>query len=75
VDHRRKEKFAELQQFSLESAFGITRKLQFTRNTNSTPWQYASNQMYFMGITNDYGIQCWNSYVPIIKAGGASWPG
>jgi hypothetical protein len=48
--------------FSMESAFQITRKLQFTRNTNSTPWQYASNQMYFMGITNYYGAQCWNSY-------------
>jgi hypothetical protein len=48
--------------FSMESAFQITRKLQFTRNTNSTPWQYASNQIYFMGITNLYGVQCWNSY-------------
>jgi hypothetical protein len=48
--------------FSLESAFEITRKLQFTRNTNTTPWQYASNQMYFMGITNLYGVQFWNSY-------------
>ena len=34
----------------------------YTRNTNSSPWQYASNQMYIMSITNFFGVECWNSY-------------
>jgi hypothetical protein len=55
-----KKGFPNFNEFSLESAFQITRKLQFTRNTNT--WQYASNQMYIMSITNFYGVECWNSY-------------
>jgi hypothetical protein len=55
-----KKGFPNFNEFSLESAFQITRKLQYMRNTNT--WQYASNQMYIMSITNFYGVECWNSY-------------
>src|SRR5208337_2842068 len=58
-----KKGFPNFNEFSLESVFQITRKLQYTRNTNTTPFQYASNQMYFMTISNFYGLECWNSYV------------
>jgi hypothetical protein len=47
-------------EFSMETAFQITRKLQYSRNTNT--WQYASNQMYIMSISNYFGVECWNSY-------------
>jgi hypothetical protein len=57
-----KKGFPNFNEFSLESAFQITRKLQYTRNTNTTPFQYASNQMYIMSITNFFGVECWNSY-------------
>ena len=55
-----KKGFPNFNEFSLESAFQITRKLQYMRNTNT--WQYASNQMYIMSITNFFGVECWNSY-------------
>ena len=57
-----KKGFPNFNEFSLESSFQISRKLQFTRNTNTTPFQYASNQMYIMSISNYYGVECWNSY-------------
>ena len=57
-----KKGFPNFNEFSLESAFQITRKLQYSRNTNSSPFQYASNQMYIMSITNFFGVECWNSY-------------
>ena len=57
-----KKGFPNFNEFAMESAFQITRKLQYTRNTNTTPFQYASNQMYIMSITNFFGVECWNSY-------------
>jgi len=57
-----KKGFPNFNEFALESSFQIARKLQFTRNTNTSPFQYASNQMYIMSITNFYGAECWNSY-------------
>ena len=57
-----KKGFPNFNEFAMESVFQITRKLQYTRNTNSSPWQYSSNQMYIMSITNFFGVECWNSY-------------
>jgi hypothetical protein len=50
-------------EFTMESAVQVTRKLQFTRNINTIPASdFHTNQMYLMNITNFYGVECWNSY-------------
>jgi hypothetical protein len=53
-------------EFMMESSIQVTRKLQFTRDTNAIPTlpasNYQTNQMYIMSFTNSYGLDCWNSY-------------
>ena len=53
-------------QFYMNEAVQITRKLEVTRrSTNSSSPDYTSydtNQMYVMSITNNLGISFWNSY-------------
>jgi len=51
----------------MESAFQLTRKLQVTRlSTNDTyannPGDYHFNQMFNLNISNQFGVECWNSY-------------
>jgi len=56
------------EQFSTESAFTVTRKLEVTRtvNTNVYPPRLialtGTNQMHIMNITNYLGVGFWNSY-------------
>ncbi|HXE42902.1 MAG TPA: hypothetical protein VN516_07740, partial [Candidatus Baltobacteraceae bacterium] len=59
-----KKGFPNFNEFSVQSAFQITRKLQVIRDTNAPtqPDIIQTNQMYLMNITNQYGIECWNSY-------------
>ena len=54
-------------EFAMESAFQLTRKLQVTRtSTNDTfasnPSDYGFNQMFSLSISNQLGVECWNSY-------------
>ena len=55
-----KKGFPNFNEFSLENAVQISRTLQYSRDTNT--WQYSSNQMYIMSISNYFGVECWNSY-------------
>jgi hypothetical protein len=50
-------------EFAMESAFQLTRKLQVTRpSTNSPIIDYQYNQMFNLSLTNQLGVECWNSY-------------
>ena len=47
----------------VESAFQLARKLQVTRpSTNSPITDYQFNQMFLLSLTNQVGVECWNSY-------------
>ena len=50
-------------EFAMESTFQLTRKLQVTRpSTNSPVSAYEYNQMFNLSISNQFGVECWNSY-------------
>ena len=52
-------------QLAMVDAVRVTRKLQVTRTTTNMPLdysKYATNQMYVISITNNFGISFWNSY-------------
>ncbi len=62
-----KKGFPNFNKFNMESAFQLTRKLQVTRDsTNDTyvdnPDTYHFNQMFNLSLTNQFGVECWNSY-------------
>ena len=49
--------------FDMESAFQLMRKLQVTRPTTNSPLSdYQYNQMFLLSLTNQLGVECWNSY-------------
>lgn len=48
-------------EFSLQTIFQAGRKLELRRlNTNSLPNE--TNQVYFIGVSNLFGLEVWNSY-------------
>ena len=57
-------------EFFMESAFQLTRKLMVTRQSTNVPspppsptapfWSYFV--MYNLSLTNHFGVECWNSY-------------
>jgi len=52
--------FPNFNQFQMQTAVAITRKLEFRlRGDVPTP---QTNQMYLVAITNSFGLQAWNSY-------------
>lgn len=58
-----KKGFPNFNEFAMESAFQLARKLQVTRpSTNALPNSYQINQMLILSITNQLGVECWNSY-------------
>jgi len=58
-----KKGFPNFNELAMESAFQLTRKLQVTRaNTNADKSTYAYNQMFLLNLTNQLGVECWNSY-------------
>jgi hypothetical protein len=55
--------FPNFNKFAMESAFQLVRRLQVTRpSTNSPVSLYQCNQMFLLSITNQLGVECWNSY-------------
>jgi hypothetical protein len=71
-----KKGFPNFNKVSMETSVQITRKLQATRipngisPTGATLFQYGTNQMYIMSISNFLGVGCWNSYnTPYPKTG------
>jgi hypothetical protein len=64
-----KKGFPNFNAFTMENIFGITRKLQLTRQSTSdtflsNPDHYTTSQQLSLGITNMFGVECWNSYRP-----------
>ena len=62
-----KKGFPNFNKFDMESAFQLTRKLQVTRqSTNDTfvnnPSHYNFNPMFILSLSNQFGVDCWNSY-------------
>jgi hypothetical protein len=62
-----KKGFPNFNEFAMESVFQLTRKLQVTRqSTNDTfannPSHYNFNQMFNLSLSNQFGVECWNSY-------------
>ena len=61
-----KKDWPNFNEFAMESVFQLTRKLQVTRtSTNQTiapVSSYSYNQMFNLSITNQFGVECWNSY-------------
>ncbi|MEI7533462.1 MAG: hypothetical protein WCK57_03775 [Verrucomicrobiae bacterium] len=50
-------------EFAMENALTVTRRLQLTRTTNTTPPTITgTNQMYLMNLSSSIGVELWNSY-------------
>jgi hypothetical protein len=56
-------------ELTLETILQLTRKLEFTKNTNVTPNVYTTNQMLILGVTNVVGVEAWNSYTRTFPGG------
>jgi hypothetical protein len=58
-----KKGFPNFNELAMDTAFQITRKLEVTRpTTNSLANTYSYYQMFILNITNQVGVECWNSY-------------
>jgi len=65
-----KKGFPNFNEFYMESAFQLTRKLMVTRQSTNVPspppipsssfWGYY--EMFNLSLTNQLGVECWNSY-------------
>jgi hypothetical protein len=47
-------------EFAGQTAVQVTRKLEFRRNVNGDVSE--TNQMYVVSVTNNFGLEAWNSY-------------
>jgi hypothetical protein len=69
-----KKGFPNFNEFVLENVVGITRRLQFTRNTNtSPPTMTGTNQMYLMNVSSTLGVDLWNSYAAQYNGTVSGW--
>src|SRR5207244_409575 len=59
-----KKGFPNFNEFSLETAVQVSRKLELRRLAART---FLTNQMYVVGISNIFGIEAWNSYTQALR--------
>ena len=58
-----KKGFPNFNELAMDSAFQLTRKLLITRSSPAAmPSTYSNYQMFILNITNQIGVECWNSY-------------
>jgi hypothetical protein len=57
-----KKGFPNFNEFSLQNAFQIRRRLQFLRSVPSAAHPTSTNEMFLVSITNIFGVEAWNSY-------------
>ncbi len=58
-----KKGFPNFNELAMDSAFQITRKVEVTRPSPTTSYlNYSYYQMFILNITNQVGVECWNSY-------------
>jgi hypothetical protein len=55
--------FPNFNEFSMENALTVFRKLQFTNVVAHPPWM--TNQVYELNLTNTFGVEAWNSYTNV----------
>ena len=74
MDYWREERFPNFNEFAMESVFQLTRKLQVTRpSTNVTHQRIIRyNQMFNLSLSNQFGVECWNSYTNDLSP--TQWP-
>ena len=62
--------FPNFNEFLLETEVAVARKLEFTnRSSNPTVLNLATNQMYFLSISNAFGVEAWNPYTnPYVRS-------
>jgi hypothetical protein len=49
-------------EFSMNDAVQITRKLQIAKSVISPPKFSHTNEMYILSVSNSLAVECWNSY-------------
>lgn len=55
--------FPNFNEVAMENIFQLTRRIQVTRATPTAAVStYDYNQMYMVNLTNQLGVECWNSY-------------
>ena len=58
-----KKGFPNFNELAMDCAFQITRKVEVTRPSPTTSYlNYSYYQMFILNITNQVGVECWNSY-------------
>ena len=65
-----KKGFPNFNEFYMESAFQLTRKLMATRQSTNVPAPppspsssfFSYYEMFNLDLTNQFGVECWNSY-------------
>jgi hypothetical protein len=58
-----KKGFPNFNELAMDCAFQITRKLEITRPSPNAPLNtYSYYQMFILNVTNQVGVECWNSY-------------
>jgi len=55
-----KKGFPNFNEFSMENPLTVLRKLTFTNSAATRPW--TTNQVFGFAITNQFGLEVWNSY-------------
>ena len=57
-----KKGFPNFNEFNFQAVVVATRKLEMVKSnaTDRFPWQ--TNQMLILGVSNRFGVECWNSY-------------
>ncbi|MGO8838897.1 MAG: hypothetical protein ACLQAH_08275 [Limisphaerales bacterium] len=69
-----KKGFPNFNEFVMENVVGITRRLQLTRNTNTTPVLISgTNQMYLISVNTSLGVDLWNSYAAQYNGTVSGW--
>ncbi|MCZ7639227.1 MAG: hypothetical protein M5U12_26150 [Verrucomicrobia bacterium] len=49
-------------EFSLRNVAQVTRKLEVRKRTPADPQPFQTNLMYLLTLTNQFGLELWNSY-------------
>ena len=58
-----KKGFPNFNEFSLLNVVQVSRKLEVRKATPTAPYPSQTNQMYMLSITNQFGLEAWNSYL------------
>ena len=59
-----KKGFPNFNEFYMESAFQLTRKIMVTRSSTNVTLNttFTNYEMFNLSLTNQFGVECWNSY-------------